>query len=220
MVSKTPFLIKDIFPEAPSNWLELEGEIEIRFQLLEGQGVNESSFQELGVQTISQAIKHLANPEAKELGLYYVIKLLNEEISFTHFLEWPLKKRTGKPFIQEWDSMRRRNLWEPELNEKRPPLLVLRVDRKSVYGPSVTRLNVSGYSEVDAFDNWLDCVKPLRKLYKSYESDFLRYDEDDYNADAMVNEDRDYWEKTSVDDLAKVAGKLIKLGKKPDKPKS
>ena len=49
--------------------------------------------------------------------------------------------------------------------------------------------------------------------------DFLRYDEDDYNADAMVNEDRDYWEKHSVDDLVKVAGKLIKLGRKPDKPK-
>jgi hypothetical protein len=151
--------VRDFFPEAPADWLDWPAEIEVAFSLLEGQGVNQSLYEEYAVSTMEEAVDNIFAGTNDCIFVHYRLHTVSVVPLFEWYLSRGVKVRGRKGTYSRREEIETAfpGEFEPENT-----LLELWNDPRG-YNDCIRMLRVGGRGKKDALSNWEACIGEIRR---------------------------------------------------------
>jgi len=156
--------VRDLFPEAPEEWMDWPAAIEVSFSLLEGMGVNQALFDEYTVITMEEAIGKAFEEEHSSIFVHY--RLHTTEV--VPLFDWYVSRRLDSRGRQGGGFSPREQIqgarpWDWEADDT---LVEIWNDPRG-YFDSVRMVRVGGRGRADALARWHRCVEPIRRVTAS-----------------------------------------------------
>ncbi|MGB7934704.1 MAG: hypothetical protein WCH04_21285 [Gammaproteobacteria bacterium] len=159
--------VRDYFPEAPREWLDLPAEMTVDVALSDGACVYGGVFTYYARNSVDEALRVLCGPREDGILIAYTLNVRQVVPLLRWDMDWPLSRRgrevpvkrqlaqgaapwdfeTDRSLVNLYQAFSGRGQWNPPY-----------------FGQPVVRLRVGGRTREAAIANWYRCARALRRL--------------------------------------------------------
>lgn len=143
-----------LLPGLPDKWYAWPITIELRFALMDGEGVYKGLYWKYDAQNMLDALDILFDESNRGLGLHYNFKAHEFYAGIKWYVDWPLRRRGPANVIPLKDHAFQDDTIFEIYNER----------SDSAGNRRVIRLKAGGSTRKEAVDNWMQTAQVIRNL--------------------------------------------------------